>query len=93
MVYLVISAILNQYFTVKVLSRLVENKSVIDDKRSKLKLFLYLLFKMFFLASGFICLLVYARDKVLQGLTIYIFQLIILGLSIKNIGKFFKKGS
>lgn len=93
LVYLVASAVLNHYFAVMALSRLVETRTEIDDAPKKIKLFMYLIFKTFFLASGFILLLVYAREKVLQGLLIYIFQLIILGLSIKNIGKFFKKGS
>jgi len=88
LVFLVVSAVANQYFMVKTLSTMVEQRLGGDNRR----IMLYLLIKTLFLGAGFICLLLFARDKVLQGLAVYIFQLIILCLSIKNIGKFFKKG-
>lgn len=91
--YLVLSAALNHFFTVEALNYLTETKIKHGMKTKTSKILFYLVFKGFFLLSGFAFLLLYARDKVLQGLFIYIFQLIILGLSIKNIGMFFKKGS
>lgn len=87
-----LSAVLNHYFTVRALSQLIENRIETGHKHGKATLFMSLLLKTIFLASGFICLLVFCPDKVLQGLLIYIFQLIILALSIKNIGNFYKKG-
>lgn len=89
--FVVITAIFNQYFTIKALSGMVEEG--IASGRKGLKIIFYTVFKMGFLISGFACLMMFAPDKVLQGIMVYIFQLIILGLSIKNIGKFFKKGS
>lgn len=91
LVFLILSAVLNQYFTVKALNGLVDNMTA--SPKGGLKILFYMLFKMAFLIAGFACLLIFSRDKVPHGLLLYIFQLIILGLSIKNIGKFFKKGS
>lgn len=90
--FVVLSAVLNHYFTVLSLSSLVESRTENINAKNNFKLFWYLILKTLFLASGFICLMIYSPDKVPQGLIIYIFQLIIFGLSIKNIGKFFKKG-
>ncbi len=90
--YLLISAVLNQFFTILSLSNMVERMTE-GVASSKFRLMFYLIFKSVFLVSGFICLLIFIPDMVPQGLLIYIFQLIILGLSIKNIGNFFKKGS
>jgi hypothetical protein len=89
--FVVISAVFNQYFTIKALSGLVEEGLASAGRGAKI--LFYMVFKMAFLVSGFACLMIFASDKVLQGVVVYIFQLIILGLSIKNIGKFFKKGS
>jgi hypothetical protein len=91
LVFVVLSAVLNHYFTVKALSGLIEKQSA--NAKNGAKILFYMVFKMTFLISGFACLLVFARNKVLHGLIIYIFQLIILGLSIKNIGNFLKKGT
>ncbi len=91
--YVVLAACGNHYFTVKTLNGLIQSRMEDGDAPDNKKLMLYLLLKTLFLASAFLCLLVYSRDYVLQGLLVYIFQLIILFLSIKNIGKFFKKGS
>lgn len=91
LVFLVVSAVLNQYFTVKALSGLVDGGNI--SGRRGAKILFYITFKMAFLISGFAVLMIYAPEKILQGLIVYIFQLIILGLSIKNIEKFFKKGS
>jgi hypothetical protein len=91
LVFVVVSAVLNHYFTVKALSGLITGLAV--SGRRGAKILFYMVFKMAFLVSGFAFLMLYAPNAVLQGLVVYIFQLIILGLSIKNIGKFFKKGS
>lgn len=91
--FVALSAMLNHFFTVKALSQLIENRIVETRQHSKVSLVMSLALKTVFLAAGFICLLVFSSDKVLQGLLIYIFQLIILALSIKNIGNFYKKGS
>ncbi len=90
--FVIISAALNHYFTIKALGGLVETKAQSGSVVGGAKILFYVVFKTLFLVSGFACLLVYSPDKVLQGLLIYIFQLIILGLSIKNMEKFFKKG-
>ncbi|HXH75083.1 MAG TPA: hypothetical protein VNJ08_08980 [Bacteriovoracaceae bacterium] len=90
--FVIISAVLNHFFTIEALSMLVV-KSVKEQVTSTAKILFYLVFKTFFLASGFVCLLLFVPDKVLQGLMLYIFQLIILGLSIKNIGMLIKKGT
>lgn len=91
--YIVLSAALNHFFTVEALNYLAETRVKRNLKTSTAKILFYLVFKTLFLISGFIFLVLFARDKVLQGLFIYTFQLIILGLSIKNIELFFKKGS
>lgn len=91
--YVVLAAAGNHYFTVKALNSLIQSRLEGGDAPDNKKLMLYLLLKTVFLASAFLCLLIFSRDYVLQGLLVYIFQLIILFLSIKNIGKFFKKGS
>jgi hypothetical protein len=91
LVFVVTSALLNHYFTIKALSGLIEDGP--STGRRGAKIVFYMIFKMTFLISGFAFLMIYAQEKILQGLLVYIFQLIILGLSIKNIGKFFKKGS
>ena len=90
--FVAISAVLNHYFTVRALSQLVETRLETGRPQGKGTLFISLILKTVFLASGFICLLVFNSDQVLQGLLIYIFQLIILALSIKNIGNFYNKG-
>jgi hypothetical protein len=91
LLFVVISAVLNHYFTIKALSGLIDGG--IASGRRGAKILFYMVFKMAFLISGFALLMLSAPSKILQGLIVYIFQLIILGLSIKNIEKFFKKGS
>lgn len=91
--YMVIGAALNHFFTIQVFGRLVESQKRTGSAATKTKLLFNLVFKVFFLLSAFLGLLLFARGKVLHGLVIYIFQLIILFLSIKNIGQLLKKGS
>jgi hypothetical protein len=90
--YMVIGAALNHFFTISVFSRLVESQKNPERAARKGKLILHIILKFFFLISAFIGLLTFARHKVIQGLLMYIFQLIILFLSIKNIGLLIKKG-
>lgn len=93
LVYVVIGAFLNQYYTIKVFERLIKRSEFTDSAPGKGPLFIHIFLKIFFLISAFVCLMVFNRDKVLYGLLGYTFQLIILFLSIKNIGQFFKKGT
>lgn len=90
--YMVIGAALNHYFTISVFSRMVESQKNPERTARKGKLVVHIILKFFFLISAFIGLLTFAKDKVIQGLLMYIFQLIILFLSIKNIGQLIKKG-
>ncbi len=89
---LVVSIALNHFFTIRVFMQLFQSQ-LTGVKRSKKKLALDFFFKVFFLFGGFGCFLYFGRDKVLHGMASYLFQLIILFLSIKNIGQFIKKGS
>ncbi len=91
--YVVIASFLNHYFAVKVFNRLFESRVKGAPPAQNKRLILHLFFKVLFLISAFVCLMVFNRDQVLQGVGIYIFQLIILSLSIKNIGQLLKKGS
>jgi uncharacterized membrane-anchored protein len=93
LVFLVLCSVGNQFFMVRALSALIESRARTGDAPNKWKLFSSVILKTLFLVVGFIGLLSYAPNKVLQSLALYIFQLIIFALSIKNIGKFFKKGS
>ena len=90
--YMIIGAALNHFFTIQVFGRLVEDRINQSGDAQKGKLGLNIVLKIFFLLSAFLILLTFARQKILQGLIMYIFQLIILFLSIKNIGLLIKKG-
>lgn len=91
MVITILSISFNHYYTIKVFAQLVQSR-INQNTVSKKKLGLYLVLKTLSLFAAFLCLLIFNRDKVPQGLVLYIFQLIILFLSIKNIGQLFKKG-
>ena len=52
----------------------------------------FLVMKIASLLLAFALLVTYARSLVPHGIILYIFQLIILGLSIKNIEHLIKKG-
>jgi hypothetical protein len=87
-----LGAIINHYSSVYVLSSLIESQIAARNapiKKKKLIFFLVMKVVSLFLAFGL--LITYARNMVLQGLALYIFQLIILGLSIKNIKHFIHK--
>jgi hypothetical protein len=92
--FMVAASICNHYATIMVFTRLVESRMMMgnDTEINRKKMVFHLFLKAASLIVAFICLVKFARNMVLQGLAIYIFQLIILCLSIKNIGSFFKKG-
>jgi hypothetical protein len=89
---MVLCSVGNHIFMVYALSSLIESQLYDGDAPNKKKLFGSIVGKTLFLVLGFVCLIKFSPNKVLQALSLYIFQLIILALSIKNIGKFFKKG-
>jgi hypothetical protein len=89
---MVLCSVGNHIFMVYALSSLIESQLYDGNAPNKKKLFGSIVGKTLFLILGFVCLIKYSPNKVLQALSLYIFQLIILALSIKNIGKFFKKG-
>jgi hypothetical protein len=88
-----LGAIINHYSTVYVVSALIESQLSQRGKPiSKKKLVFYFVLKVLSLFLAFGLLITYARPMVIQGVVIYIFQLIILGLSIKNTEHFIEKG-
>ena len=93
LVLMVFCSVGNHVFMVYAINALIESQLSGGNAVNKKKLFGSIVGKTLFLVLGFICLIKYSPGKVLQALSLYIFQLIILALSIKNIGKFFKKGS
>ncbi len=89
----IFGAIVNHYSSVYVVGSLIEAQiSDRDAPINKRKLSFFLVLKIASLILAFALLVSYARHLVPQGIIIYIFQLIILGLSIKNIEHFLKKG-
>lgn len=90
---MIITTVVSQYFNIRGMSQLIAGRVERKQSFSPAQMLGHFALKIFFLIIGLICLMVFTPDKVLQGLILYIFQLIILTLSIKNIGKFFKKGS
>ncbi len=88
-----LGAIINHYSSVYVVTSLIEaqmtDRSGPVDKK---KLTFFLLLKIASLILAFALLVSYARNLVPKGIMLYIFQLIILGLSIKNIEHLIKKG-
>jgi hypothetical protein len=90
---ILVGAIINHYSTVYVVSALIESQLSQRGKPvSKKKMVLYLVLKVLSLFLAFGLLITYARSMVIQGVVLYIFQLIILGLSIKNTEHFIQKG-
>ncbi len=88
-----LGAIINHYSSVYVISSLIEaqmtDRAAPVDKK---KLTFFLVLKIASLILAFALLVSYARNLVPKGIMLYIFQLIILGLSIKNIEHLIKKG-
>ncbi|MFL5784442.1 MAG: hypothetical protein ACJ76H_07540 [Bacteriovoracaceae bacterium] len=88
-----LGAIINHYSTVYVVSALIESQlSQRGKKISKKKLVFYFVLKVLSLFLAFGLLISFARPMVIHGVVLYIFQLIILGLSIKNTEHFIQKG-
>ncbi len=93
--YIVIASVLNHVFMVIAFTKLIQamrNEDVDSANKRNRKIMLYLVGKVLILISAFVVLLKYAEPVILHGMLCYVFQLIILGLSIKNIETFFKKG-
>jgi hypothetical protein len=89
-------SVLNQWLMFVILGKLLSRMS--DEARQlslteKLTLWIQVALKFSILGAIFYYLILYARHVVAQGLLLYTFQLIILILSIKNIGDFINKGS
>ncbi len=83
----------NHYSSVYVVTSLIEAQiSDRDAPVNKRKLTFFLVLKIVSIILAFALLVTYARPLVPYGIVIFIFQLIILGLSIKNIGNLIKKG-
>lgn len=92
----VLASVLNQWLMFVVLGKLLSNMT--EDmtplsRGQKLVLWGQIALKFSLLGAVFYFLISEARHLVAQGLLLYTFQLIILVLSIKNIGAFLKKGS
>lgn len=91
--FVVAASVINHYATIMVFSRLIDSRTRGNDPVNKKKLAFHLFLKAASLITAFACLVKFSRNMVLQGVALYIFQLIILSLSIKNIGQLLKKGS
>jgi len=88
-----LGAVINHYSSVYVVGSLIEaQKTDINAPINKKKLAFFLVLKIASLLVAFALLVSFARSLVPYGILIYIFQLIILGLSIKNIEHLIKKG-
>lgn len=88
-----LGAVINHYSSVYVVGTLIESQTSGNNAPvNKGKMAFYLLMKIASLIVAFALLVNYARNLVPHGIMLYIFQLIILGLSIKNIEHLIKKG-
>lgn len=88
-------SVLNQWLMFIILGKLLGRMSAEARELSiteKLTLWIQVALKFSVLGAIFYYLILYARHIVAQGLLLYTFQLIILILSIKNIGDFINKG-
>jgi hypothetical protein len=93
--YIVIASILNHVFMVTAFVKLIKamkNEDTDSSGKRNRKIMVLLIGKVLILISAFVVLLKYAEPVILHGMLCYVFQLIILGLSIKNMETFFKKG-
>lgn len=95
LVYIIVASILNHVFMVLAFAKLIkvmkDEDTESSGKRNR-KIMFSLIAKVLVLISAFVVLLKYAEPMILHGMLCYVFQLIILGLSIKNMETFFKKG-
>ena len=88
-----LGAVINHYSSVYVVGTLIETQlSDSNAPVNKKKMTFFLVMKIASLIVAFALLVNYARSLVPHGIMLYIFQLIILGLSIKNIEHLIKKG-
>jgi hypothetical protein len=88
-----LGAVINHYSSVYVVGTLIETQlSENNAPVNKKKMTFFLIMKIASLILAFALLVSYARHLVPHGIMLYIFQLIILGLSIKNIEHLIKKG-
>ncbi len=93
LVVVLVGAVINHYSSVYVVGTLIEaQKTDVNAPINKKKLSFFLVLKIASLIIAFALLVSFARPLVPYGILIYIFQLIILGLSIKNIEHLIKKG-
>lgn len=90
---MLVTTVLSQYFNIQGMSKLIGQRVERKHGLSTGEMLGHFALKLILLITGLICLMLFIPHKVLPGLILYIFQLIILALSIKNIGKFYKKGS
>mgnify|MGYP001627270981 CR=1 FL=1 len=89
-------SVLNQWLMFVILGKLLTrmgNDTSPLGMAEKLTLWIQVILKFSILGVIFYYLIQHARHVVPQGLILYTFQLIILILSIKNIGDFLNKGS
>ncbi len=92
----IVATFLNQWLTFIVLGKYLKTlngSQIKPDKYQRLVLWGQIALKFSVLGAMFFALITYTRHLAAQGLVLYTFQLIILILSIKNIGAFIKKGS
>lgn len=93
LIVVLFGAVINHYSSVYVVGTLIETQlSENNAATDKKKMAFFLVMKIASLIVAFGLLVSYARNLVPHGIILYIFQLIILGLSIKNIEHFIKKG-
>ncbi|MFA7613683.1 MAG: hypothetical protein WCY48_05550 [Candidatus Caldatribacteriota bacterium] len=90
---LIVTIALSHFFNIRGMNRLIDQRVERKQSLGGSQMLGYFALKLVLLIIGLVCLMVFIPSKVPQGLILYIFQLIILALSIKNIGKYFKKGS
>jgi hypothetical protein len=81
LVSLIVLTGLNQLMLINGVLTIISPKFI---KNRGAKAFVYILGKTLVLGSGFFMVMTYAPQKVLHSIFIYIFQLIILALSIKK---------
>lgn len=95
LIFVVVASILNHVFMVLAFTKLIKAMKDEDTdssgKRNR-KIMFSLMAKVLILIAAFVVLLKYAEPVILHGMLCYVFQLIILGLSIKNMETFYKKG-
>lgn len=84
--FVVVASALNQWLWFKILNNLLKRmQSNGLEQISKKRMVFEFCLKWLIIAASFYLLITYARAKIVQGLILYTFQLIILILSIKNV--------